>query len=51
MFFFWLKEQKKRTMLHKDDFTRSSSVAGEFGPNLEKKSEALGFQHDLDFKI
>lgn len=38
-------------MLHKDDFTRSSSVAGEFGPNLEKKSEALGFQHDLDFKI
>lgn len=35
-------------MLHKDDFTRSSSVAGEFGPNLEKKSEALGFQHDLN---
>ena len=48
MFFFWLKEQKKRTMLH--DFTRSSSVAGEFGPNLEKKkrgsriSTRFGFQ-------
>ena len=50
MFFFWLKEQKKRTMLHKDDFTRSSSVAGAFGPNLEKKkrgsriSTRFGFQ-------
>lgn len=34
-------------MLHKDDFTRSSSVAGEFGPNLEKKKARL----DLDFNI
>lgn len=46
MFFFLAKGTEKE-----DDFTRSSSVAGEFGPNLEKKSEALGFQHDLDFKI